>query len=189
MFRLQLFVVSESDRYKKEHELDDLALFLRQFEHATGISIEVTGKRERPDFVVVCEGKTFGLELVKVVDSPSDRFWQSVLGGRQGMTVSEASDWVQEAIHRKDAKRASDGWGFPNDTILVVQIFGIEARDIYDYWDEMILDELRGTGFAEIWLSDHGPVEPYGTVEIVGVKTGMWDGVHRHSMFGSKPYG
>jgi hypothetical protein len=167
--------------------LDDLSLFLRQFEHATGLSMQVTKTRERPDFEVVREADTFGLELVKVVGSPQRKY--RVLDGEPTLSDSDASDLVQMAIYDKEVKRASPGWGFPHKTILVVQLFGALARDVYRYWDETIRAEVNATGFIEIWLSDHSPVEPHGTVEIVGVKTKCRNGMHRHSMFGSKPYG
>ena len=181
--------MSESNSFKKEVETDELSLFLIQHEHVTGMSTQILSRRERPDFEVLREGRVFGLELVKVVDSPRDRFWNALLIGSDKMSVSDASDRIQEAIYDKDRKRASCGWEFPNSTILVVQVIGADIQDVMRYWDETILHEVRATGFSEIWLSDHSPIEPFGTVEIIGIKTGEWAGLHRHSAFGTKPYG
>lgn len=111
------------------------------------------------------------------------------MNGNDEMSVSDASDRIKQAVYDKDRKRTSKGWAFTNDTILIVQVFGVNIRDVWHYWDETILDELRETGFVEIWLSDHAPVEPFGTVEIAGIKTEGCDGIHQHSMFGAKPYG
>ena len=77
----------------------------------------------------------------------------------------------------------------PDSTILVVQLIGARGRDVFGFWNDGILDELRATGFVEIWLSDYGLLGPHGTVEIIGVKPVEGEGVHPHSMHGTKPYG
>lgn len=181
--------MSDRDIGRKEGEAQDLDLFVREHARITGIKTQVVRRRERPDFEVRRDDGTFGIELVQVVESPDKRFWREVFDGRCEMTVSNASVAIQEAIYEKEAKRRSDGWGFPDSSILVVQLRGCSGSDVFAYWDEIILAEIGATGFVEIWLCDHSPEEPYGTVELIGLKPERWQGVHRHSMYGSKPYG
>jgi hypothetical protein len=179
--------MSNSAAVKKEIEERDLCFFLREFEYATGITMTVKTARERPDFEVLRGGKTYGLELVRVMLSPRERLEKTLLGEEEQM--SDSDDSVQMAIHNKEKKRASTGWGFPDSTILIVQLIGARGRDVFRFWDEDILEELRATGFFEIWMSDHGPLGPHGTVEIIGVKPEEWEGIHTHSKYGGKPYG
>lgn len=181
--------MSETLIAKKESEENDLILFLREHERVTGIETRVIARRERPDFEVRRREKTFGMELVQVVEEPGKKFWRAVLDGRDGMIVSDASDSIQEAIYQKEKKRQSSGWAFPDATVLVVHLKDGSGKDAFAFWDEPILSALCDTGFVEIWLCDHAPEEPYGTVELIGIKPATWRGVHRHSMFGSKPYG
>jgi hypothetical protein len=96
---------------------------------------------------------------------------------------------VQETLYRKDKKRASPGWQFPKSTILVIQLIGSDGEEMAEYLDDQLMDEMAGTGFREIWISDHSPMEPYGTVQLIGVKPKRWRGVHRHRFYGTKPYG
>lgn len=181
--------MSEQDIGKKECEERDLEFFLREYTRITGLNTRAVRRRERPDFEVQRDDATFGVELVQVVDSPDKRFCRTVLNGLEEMTVSDASDAIQEAIYKKETKRRSAGWEFPMASILVVQLRGCSGADVFAYWDEAILSELSGTGFLEIWLCDDGLKESYSTVELIGVKPSRWQGVHPRSMYESKPYG
>ena len=181
--------MNDKELFKKELELRDLALFLAEYERITGIETALVAKRERPDFEVYCGGRLFGLEATQSVEHPGEKFYRKLFGGPDGITISAASDAAQYAIYQKETKRKSTGWAHSESTILVVHLKTYSGREIFGYWDEQILEELRATGFVEIWLCDHGPEKPYRTVELVGVKPALWEGVHRHSMYGSKPYG
>jgi len=181
--------MSDREFGKKEAEAHDLDLFLREHLRITGIVTRSVCPRERPDFEVAREDGTFGLELTQVVESPDEHFAREVLSGRDEMRVADASDTIQEAIYQKEEKRKSRDWGFPMSTILVVQLRGCSGEDVFRYWDDTIIEEVSATGFVEIWLCDHSPVEPYGTVKLTGVKPIFWLGVHPHPRRGSKPYG
>ncbi|HRH96634.1 MAG TPA: hypothetical protein PLB55_11895 [Prosthecobacter sp.] len=181
--------MSDREYAKKASEERDLLLFLHEHERVTGVNTHIVSSRERPDFEVERESKIFGVELVQVVESPETRLFSVIMDGHDEMTVSDASDAIQNAIYKKEEKRVSEGWALPDNSILIVQLRQCPGEDIFHYWDDTIFDEVCGTGFAEIWLSDHTPEEPYGTVEIAGIKPARWRGVHRHSLFGTKPYG
>jgi len=44
-------------------------------------------------------------------------------------------------------------------------------------------------GFTEIWLADYTTVDPFGGVELFGLKPRKWWGYHEREDFPSKPYG
>jgi hypothetical protein len=71
----------------------------------------------------------------------------------------------------------------------VVQLIGARGDEMFEYLDEEIMGEMASTGFCEIWIADSSPIEPYGTVQLFGVKPVRWRGSHRHRFFGRKPYG
>ena len=79
---------------KKECEAEDLYLFLREHARVTGIATQTVYRRERPDFEVVRDDGTFGLEMVQVVESPEQQFARSVLSRRDEMRVSDVFDAV-----------------------------------------------------------------------------------------------
>lgn len=66
---------------------------------------------------------------------------------------------------------------------------GSDGDEMAEYLDDQLMDEMADTGFREIWIADDAPMEPYGTVQIIGVKPKRWRGVHQHRFFGRKPYG
>jgi hypothetical protein len=71
----------------------------------------------------------------------------------------------------------------------VIQLIGSDGEEMAEYLDDQLMDEMAETGFREIWISDHSSVEPYGTVQLIGVKPKRWRGVHRHRFHGTEPYG
>ena len=96
---------------------------------------------------------------------------------------------VQEATYAKDEKRTSPGWHYPQSTILVIQLIGSDGEEIVTYVDDHLMNEMAETGFREIWVADYSPMEPYGTIQLIGVKPKRWRGLHRHRFYGTKPYG
>jgi hypothetical protein len=101
----------------------------------------------------------------------------------------DAALLVQEAVNIKDKKRASPGWLHPRSTIFVIQLRGSDGEKMAAYLDEQLMDEMAGTGFREIWIADYSPMEPYGEIQLIGVKPKRWRGLHRHCLYGTKPYG
>lgn len=182
--------MSNSEDPKKIMEEHDLYLFLYEYQKITGEITEVLEASESPDFIIQKSKNVFGLELVQVVESPETRFSRFIFDGNDEIDVSDASDLIQNTIYKKEEKRKSPQWRYPNSTILVVQLRQIFAENILFYLDDAIFTELaETTGFVEIWLSDHSPEEPYNTVELLCIKPESWRGLYRHSKYGSKPYG
>ncbi len=165
-----------NDNGKKMVERDEAQEFIEEYARVTGVQLTLVGAGERPDFVCEKRGRRYGLELVRVMRD----------GHLHGLDVALL---VQEAVYVKDKKRASPGWGYPQSTILVIQLIGNDGEEMAAYLDHQIMDELAGTGFREIWVADYSPMEPYGTIQLIGVKPKRWRGLHRHRRYGTKPYG
>jgi hypothetical protein len=96
---------------------------------------------------------------------------------------------VQDVAYAKDKKRASPGWHYPKFTILVIQLIGSDGDEMASYLNDQLMDEVAETGFREIWVADYSPMEPYGTIQLIGIKPKRWRGAHRHRFYGRKPYG
>ena len=182
--------MNNSENIKKVNEEHDLLLFLHEYQQITGDTIEIIESRESPDFLLQKGESIYGLELVQVIESPKERFSRFIFDGNDEIDVSDASDLIQQTIYHKEEKRQSAHWGYPNNTILVVQLRQNFAESILSYFDDTIFSEIAAsTGFVEVWLSDHSPEEPYGTVELLCIKPESWRGLYRHSLYGTKPYG
>jgi hypothetical protein len=68
-------------------------------------------------------------------------------------------------------------------------LIGSDGEEMADYLSEDIMDEMAATGFREIWVADYSPMEPYGEIQLIGVKPRRWRGLHRHALYGTNPYG
>ena len=55
-----------------------------------------------------------------------------------------------------------------------------------DSLDSFLEEYVYVTG---VELADSSPMDPYGTVQLIGVKPKRWRGVHPHRFYGRKPYG
>lgn len=178
-----------NDDGKKMVEAMELKPFLDEYAHVTGIEMTVVGGGERPDFICAKRGRRFGLELVKAMRDPVQRQWEVMLGGEGPLHGLNAALLVQKAAYAKEQKRASAGWRYPKSTILVIQLIGSDGEEMAEHLDDQVMDEVAQTGFREIWIADYSLMEPYGTVQLIGVKPKRWRGLHRHRFFGTKPYG
>ncbi len=170
-------IILANDDGKKMAERDDLESFLEEYAYVTGDELRLIGAGERPDFVCEKRGRHYGLELVKVMNDN---------GQHQCL---DTSIMVQDTLYKKEKKRASAGWQYQKSTILVIQLIGSDGEEMATYLDDRLMDEMADTGFREIWIADYSTIEPYGTVQLIGVKPKRWRGVHRHRFYGMKPYG
>jgi len=182
-------IVLANDDGKKMVERDSLDSFLEEYVYVTGVELTLVDAGERPDFVCEKRGRRYGLEVVRAMRDPVQRSWEVVMGGNGHLHGLDAAILVQDTLYRKDKKRASAGWHYPKSTILVIQLIGSDGEEMAEYLDDQLMDEMTDTGFCEIWIADSSPMEPYGTVQLIGVKPRRWRGVHAHRFYGRKPYG
>lgn len=182
-------VLIANDDGRKMVEATELDPFLDEYEYVTGVELTVVAAGERPDFICEKRGKRLGLELVKAMQDPGQRHWNIIFKGEGLLHGLDAAILVQEATYKKEKKRASAGWRYPKSTILVIQLIGSDGEQMAKHLDEELMDEMAETGFREIWIADYSPMEPHGTVQLIGVKSKRWRGLHRHRFDGMKPYG
>lgn len=178
-----------NDDGKKMIERDDAQQFVEEYSRVTGVQLRLVGAGERPDFVCEKRGRRYGLELVRAMQDPVQRDWDVTLGGDGHLHGLDAALLVQEAAYIKDKKRASRGWRYPQSAIPVIQLIGSDGEEMAEYLDDQLMDEMAETGFREIWVADYSPMEEYGEIQLIGVKPKRWRGVHRHRLYGTKPYG
>jgi hypothetical protein len=178
-----------NDDWKKMNERDAAEQFVEEYTRVTGVPLTLIGAGERPDFVCEKRGRRHGLELVRAMRDPVQRDWEVILGGDGHLHGLDAALLVQEAVYVKDKKRASPGWRYPGSAILVIQLIGSDGEEMAEYLDDQLMDEMAETGFREIWVADYSPMEAYGEIQLFGVKPKRWRGIHRHRLYGTKPYG
>jgi len=182
--------MSDHDLGKKLVEEEELQPFLDEYASVTGMTLRLSDRRgERPDFVCDKQGKLVGLELVQVMRNPTERERRIIMGREEQIHGSDAAMLVQKAVYEKEAKRSSAGWRYAELSILVVQLRDSVGADVAKYLNEHVMNEMSATGFIEIWIADYTVMEPYGTVQLLGVKPARWRGLHRHRFYGMKPYG
>ena len=170
-------------------ERDEAEEFVAEYRRVTGSLLTLVGSGERPDFVCEKKGRRYGLELVRAMQNPIQRKWDVVLGGCGQLDGMDAAWIVQEAVYAKEKKRASPGWRYPNSAILAIQLIGSDGAETLAYLDDGLFREMAETGFREIWIADYSPMEEYGEIQLIGIKPKRWRGLHRHSLYGTKPYG
>lgn len=181
--------MSERDYSKKLAEQMELEPFLDEYEWVTGAKLTEVCGSERPDFICRRTGCWTGLELVKAMRDPVQRNWEIILGHDAHMHGLDAALLIQEASYAKERKRVSPGWQYPDRTILIIQLIGSNGDEVAQHLDDSLMDEMSETGFCEIWIADYSPMEPYGTVQLIGIKPKRWRGPQPHRYFGTKPYG
>lgn len=178
-----------NDDGKKMVERDEAQQFVEEYSRVTGVELTLIGAGERPDFVCEKRGRRYGLELVRAMRDPVQREWEVILGGDGHLHGLDAALLVQKAAYIKDKKRVSPGWLYPKSTMLVIQLIGSDGEEMAAHLDDQLMEETAGTGFREIWVADYSPMEEYGEIQLIGVKPKRWRGVHRHRLYGTKPYG
>jgi len=182
-------IILANDDGKKMVEREEVGPFLDEYANVTGQDLVLVGAGERPDFVCEKRGRRYGLELVKAMRDPIQRRWEIIWGGDGHFHGLDAAVLVQEISYRKEEKRRSPDWQYPKSTILLIQLMDSDGEEMAEFLEDDLMDEMSETGFREIWIADYSPMEPYGTVQLFGVKPKRWRGLHRHLGYGTKPYG
>ena len=89
----------------------------------------------------------------------------------------------------KRIRLRQSNWTLPDDSILVLQMFFHPTAEISSFLTPDLQSDFDLYGFTEIWLADYTTVEPYGGVELFGLKPLKWWGYHPREDFLGKPYG
>ena len=178
-----------NDDGKKMVERDEAEQFVEEYCRVTGVQLTLIAAGERPDFVCEKRGRRYGLELVRAMRDPTLREWDIILGGDGHLHGLDAAILVQDAVYVKDGKRSSPGWRYADSTILAIQLIGSDGDEMARFLDIQIMGEMARTGFREIWVADYSPMEEYGEIQLIGIKPKRWRGLHRHRLYGTKPYG
>lgn len=182
--------MSDQDLGKKLVEEMDFEPLPDEYYRVTGLRLDLRARGERPDFLCSrSDGAKLGLELTKVMVDPESRFWLRTLKGEQYVDPVDTAVRLQEAVYRKDAKRALPDWNLPDRTVLVLQLMDTPIAEVAPHLDKQLLDEMSTTGFLEIWVADYTVRKAFATVQLFGIKPGKWRGLHPHAWEGTKPYG
>lgn len=173
---------------KKMVEREQLDQFLEANEYVTGQRLELVRSGEHPDFICArTDGALVGVELtrgegdVKIMELKQRDHGEPDFG-------YSALDDVYCSIDEKERLRQGD-WTLPDKSILVVQMFFHRIEEIGSFLTPDLQPDFESYGFAEIWLADYTTVEPYGGVELFGLKPVKWWGYHPREDFPGKPYG
>jgi hypothetical protein len=113
--------------------------------------------------------------------------WEKILDGAPQFDPFHVLDCVYAVVEVKEAKWTS--WRFVGDTILVLQFDYYPLSDVDGLLTVDMAKDFEESGFIEIWIADYTTVEPYGGVELFGLKPAKWWGYHPREDFSSKPYG
>lgn len=174
--------------FDKNDERSHLMLFLEARKSATGEELTFLREDESPDFVCKRpDGSLVGIEHTKVVYNPE---W------REEMSADEWDDAIDDwevlwgaynAVQKKEKKRQLAHWKLPNATILVLDFVDGNALQSWDASAEPS-DDFAGTGFLEIWLTDHSSLEAYGAVTAIGLYPPSIWGIQGQGYLAGPPY-
>lgn len=179
-----------SDQYywKKKNELNDVVLFCRAYEDATGSTLAVVEERETPDFMCEREnGEQVGLELTKIIPHPETRQWHRLFGSGPIQCTSDIATAISCAAFEKAEKLRRTDWA-NSGVILVIQLFDNPLSETHRGLNYIDAEEFTETGFSEIWLSDHSTIDAFARVDLFGLYPERLAGYYGLTA-GCKPYG
>lgn len=175
-------------------EEDAVNHFIREYEQLTGLNLRLSPGfllTERPDFSALrSDGLELGIETTKIMRDPDSAFLDRSLFDLEFQKPEDAVHEIQRLVYSKEAKRCSSGWKYPDSTLLLLQLMDAEMDRVASCLDSEILDEMcQNTGLFEIWIADFTKLEPFGGVQLFGIKSEKWQGLHPLSTRSLKPYG
>jgi hypothetical protein len=173
---------------KKMVEREELDHFIEAYEYVTGQRLIFVRSEEHPDFICARpDGTLVGVELTK---GEGDVKVMELIRSDQGECDFgyTALEDVFRSLNEKEELRQGN-WTLPNSSILVVQMFFHSVANVGSLLTPDLQADFEHNGFAEVWLADYTTVEPYGGVELFGLKPRRWWGYHEREDFPGKPYG
>jgi len=181
---------NSSAMIKKELESINLNYFIESYYELTGSELLMCVQQERPDFI--CQfpnDQKVGIELTKLMRDPRDKHWDSVLDGREFISADKALDNILNQILSKNDKLKENDWRFPNNTILLVELYAISIAELKPMLTAEYLSDAFSLNFREIWLGDYTQVEPFDSVDIFCIAPENMFGRHSNLNQNRKPYG
>jgi len=182
--------MSDKDLGKKMVEEWGLLPFLEAYKEAVEDYLSYGfGRHERPDFICYRpDGTPVGVELVRVMRDPRDAQSDFIFYRIEFMDGEEAMEMLYEMVEKKEQKRCQPGWGFPDNTILVLQFVDSPISDLH-LLDDSLKTDFESYGFSEIWIADYTGEEAYGDIELFFLYPSEWWGFYERQNPGRKPYG
>jgi|SRR5579862_3936569 len=180
--------MTDNENGKKMVEEMELSHFLDAYRQTTGRRLSSVYANEKPDFICVWpNGKRVGIELTKANGDLGLAKWEKILDGSYRFDPFFVLDCVYAAVGAKESKWMS--YRFIGDTILVLQFDCYPLSDMEGFLTVDLAKDFEESDFTEIWIADYTTVEPYGGVELFGLKPAEWWGYHPREDFSGKPYG
>ncbi|MDO9559168.1 MAG: hypothetical protein Q7I89_05715 [Syntrophales bacterium] len=171
-----------------------LEYFIEAYKFATGtklLYIPFVSDSERPDFV--CQtpvGDLVGVEITEVMMCWKIKEEISALGESDHLTAYQASEIIIDSIRKKEEKRSSPNWKFPDNLILFIQVLDIEVDELEKFLLSADLrKDFHGYGFREIWIANFDSVATYRSVTLFGLYPEQIWGPHDRWNQWEKPYG
>ncbi len=192
----ELATMSESE--KTELEIRDCQYFLDAYEFATDQEFDATiEKSESPDFICTRRnGTTFGIELTRLIRSPSAEF-----GFKNYETVDRSGESTVEGILRLAGKKGNQiqkpGMWKTKENILVFQLYNLglsELTPFLEAYREAITETLSALTIDEVWIADfvgeHGDnLEAHDAVNLFALSPDENWGLYANPNTGGKPFG
>jgi len=173
---------------KKMVEKEELDQFLEAYEYVTGQRLALVRSDEHPDFICARADETLvGVELTR---GEGDAKVMELIQEDQGEPDFGHYELDKVFLRIDEKERLRQGnLTLPSSSILVVQMFFHPCADIGSFSTPDLQQDFDQYGFTEIWLADYTTAEPYGGVELFGLKPAKWWGYHPREDFPGKPYG
>jgi hypothetical protein len=137
---------------------------------------------QRPD------GTTIGVEHTRVRRSPDDARWQAILDRRDEMDIEETLEEIERLIFQKAERRRKFSTA---RTILLVAIYESDFDLATRLASGIPVEDLRDTGFEEIWLADFQGIREgaHREVRLFGLYPEDCREITGRSWYDQKPYG
>ena len=175
--------------FSKETEREALCLFLKARASATGETLTLESDSESPDFICTRpDGSKVGVEHTMIAFNSEQTERRRIMREEHDGNDNFELAWsAAAAISKKEEKRCKPHWKLPEATILVLDL--PEGERMEDWPDESDLAaEFSGSGFLEIWISDHSSLETHGAVTAIGLYPAKIWGIQGQGYLWAPPY-
>jgi hypothetical protein len=182
--------ISEYDRrFRKEEEAEDIRLFIAAYPRATGVVLKLEDIGDKPD--AVCrrpDGSLVGIEHTRIRRSPAQASFEAIYYYRDEMDASDTIEETVRLIEQKAARRPNFSTA---NTILMIALYESDFDLASRLASDLPEDDLRASGFVEIWLVDFKGIREgaHREVRLFGLYPVDGQTITGRSIFDQKPYG